>query len=157
MKKPIPSPDRATQPSRSKQSEALSRLVQGMRADIVDYRRLRELLDVQFDAALRHQSNALVDVAANITELVDMLDGRRQERVALAGVLIGPEEPVSMQGVMRLLTESSRASLQADWETLESLVRECKQANTRNCRLLTDQHEIMRRVLNREADTYAPA
>ena len=157
MKMPISPPDRAAQSLRSKQSAALTQLVQGMRADIADYRRLRALLETQFEAALRHQTTGLIDVAAKITELVDTLEQRRQERIALAGALIGPEEPISMQGVMRLLAESSRASLQADWDTLEGLVRECKEANTRNCRLLTDQHEIMQRVLNREADTYAPA
>lgn len=160
MKTTISSPGRASQasrPSRGKQSQAMMQLVQGMRADIVDYRRLREFLELQFHGALRHQSHTLVDVAANITELVDTLEQRRQERVALASELIGPGEPVSMQGVMRLLTESSRAVVQADWDMLEGLVRECKEANARNCRLLTEQHEIMQRVLNREADTYAPA
>lgn len=157
MKKTISSPGSAPQSSRGKQSEAMMQLVQGMRADIADYRRLRELLELQFNAALRHQSQTLVDVAANITELVDTLEQRRQERVVLAGELIGPGEPVSMQGVMRLLTPSSRTVLQTDWDTLEGLVRECKEANARNCRLLTEQHEIMQRVLNREADTYAPA
>ena len=106
---------------------------------------------------MRHQSQTLVEVAANIIELVDTLEQRRQERVALAGELIGSGEPVSMQGVMRLLTPSSRTVLQADWNTLEGLVRECQGANARNCRLLTEQYEIMQRVLNREADIYAPA
>jgi len=157
MKKQISPPGRADQASRSKQSEALLRLVQGMRADIADYRRLRELLELQFDAVLRHQSQALVDVAGKITELVDTLEQRRQERVVLACDVIGPGKPVSMQGVVRLLAESSRIKVEADWETLEGLVRECKQANMRNCRLLTDQHEIMQRVLNQEAHTYVPA
>lgn len=157
MKKQMSPPDRADQASRSKRSEALIRLVQGMRADIADYRRLRELLELQFDAVLRHQSQSLVDVADKITELVDTLEQRRQERVALAGEVIGHGKPVSMQGVARLLAESSRAKLEADWETLEGLVRECKQANMRNCRLLTDQHETMQRVLHQETHTYVPA
>lgn len=157
MKKQISPPGRADQASRSKQSAALIRLVQGMRADIADYRRLRELLELQFDAVLRHQSPTLVDLSGKITALVDTLDQRRQERMTLAGELIGPGKPVSMQGVVRLLAESSRASVEADWETLEELVRDCKDANMRNCRLLTEQHETMQRVLNQEAHTYAPA
>jgi len=36
-------------------------------------------------------------------------------------------------------------------------VKECKALNMRNCRLLMDQHDIMQRVLQTEADTYAPA
>lgn len=157
MKSPRSSPRCDARPSHDKQSEALSRLVQGMHADMTDYRRLHELLDAQFEAALRHQSNHLIEIAEKITELVETLEQRRQERVALASMLTGSGQPVSMQDVVKLLTESSRPSLQACWQSLESQVRECKEANARNCRLLTDQHEMMRRILHREADTYAPA
>ena len=157
MKSPRSSTSCSTHPLHNKPSEALSRLVKGIHADMADYRHLHELLDVQFEAALRHQSSRLIEIAEKISELVNTLEQRRQERVALASMLTGSGQPVSMQGVVQLLTESSRPSLQACWQSLENQVRECKEANARNCRLLTDQHEMMQRILHREVDTYAPA
>lgn len=137
--------------------DPLTRLLQDLRADLIDYGRLKELLEIQFDAALKHQSSRLGEVAADITALVDTLDGRRQERVALAGVLLGSGREVCMAEVFKLLPAPRRPVAQSGWEALEKLVRECKALNERNCRLLMDQHEIMQRVLNREMDTYAPA
>lgn len=138
------------------QSETFLNLASGVRADLAAYSKLRALLEEQFDAALHHQSERLVHIADRITAATEALERRRRERVVLTRTLLGPGSDISMTAVSNMLTETSRRVFQAWWNALESQVRECKALNMRNCRLLTDQHEIMQRVLNGEADTYAP-
>ncbi|WKB54102.1 flagellar export chaperone FlgN [Eleftheria terrae] len=136
----------------------LARLLQGVRADLTDYVRLQELLESQFEAALRHETVAMQDVAERITALAAMLEARRQDRVALLEQLLaGQAQPASIDALLPQLSPQGRATLQAWWRTLEERVRHCKALNARNCRLLMDQHEIMQRVLQPEADLYAPA
>lgn len=134
----------------------LAKVVGSVQADQADYDRLRQLLEAQFQAALRHQSDALVDIAAQITDLVAVLEERRGQRVEAAAKLLGLQQPSSMVALFDLLAPAPRAALAASWDALEGLVNECKTMNLRNGRLLMGQHEIMQRVLNGESDTYAP-
>lgn len=136
--------------------EILFNLTKGVRADLEDYRGLQVLLDAQFDAALHHTSERLIDFAARISALTDTLEQRREERVALVRDLLGGEQPLSMTPVFEMLAEPSRAALQSWWEELENLVRTCKAMNTRNGSLLMGQYEVMQHLLTGEADTYAP-
>jgi flagella synthesis protein FlgN len=138
--------------------EALSRLIKGVHADLGDYRTLRELLDVQFEAALKHQAAMISDIAERITELTAQLEKRRVERVALAKVLVGKQASVTISSVAARLPANTRAAFDEWWRTLEKLVQECKRLNQRNCNLLMNQQEILQRVLQvGGGDTYASA
>jgi flagella synthesis protein FlgN len=54
------------------------------------------------------------------------------------------------------LPAAQRSLASADWERLEQLVRDCKQATTRNGSLMADQYTVMQRVLHGEDQLYAP-
>jgi flagella synthesis protein FlgN len=138
--------------------EALSRLIKGVHADLGDYRTLRELLDVQFDAALKHRSAVISDIAERISALTGQLEKRRSERVALAKVLAGKQSNVTISAVSARLPVTARPAFDEWWQTLEKRVQECKRLNQRNCDLLMNQHEILQRVLQADGGgTYAPA
>ena len=138
--------------------EALGRLIKGVHADLGDYRTLRELLDVQFDAALKHRSAVISDIADRISALTAQLDKRRAERVALAKMLVGKQSSVTISAVSARLPANARPAFDEWWQTLEQLVQECKRLNQRNCDLLMNQHEILQRVLQTDGGgTYAPA
>jgi flagella synthesis protein FlgN len=138
--------------------EALGRLIKGVHADLGDYRTLRELLDVQFDAALKHRSAVISDIADRISALTAQLDKRRAERVALAKMLVGKQSSVTISAVSARLPANARHAFDEWWQTLETLVQECKRLNQRNCDLLMNQHEILQRVLQTDGGgTYAPA
>ncbi|GAB3185548.1 flagellar export chaperone FlgN [Hydrogenophaga aquatica] len=135
----------------------VSRYLDMVRADVQDYHALRDLLDAQFEAALRHQVERVRQVCSDIAGLVDVIDQRRAERMTLASALTKQPPAMAHAALQRRLGAAS-ASLLADWtRELEGLVRECKRLNLRNCSLLTEQHEIMQRVLQQEVSTYAPA
>jgi flagella synthesis protein FlgN len=138
--------------------EALGRLIKGVHADLGDYRTLRELLDVQFEAALKHRSAMIRDIADRISALTAQLDKRRAERVALAKMLVGKQSSVTISAVSARLPANARPAFDEWWQTLEKLVQECKRLNQRNCDLLMNQHEILQRVLQTDGGgTYAPA
>lgn len=140
-----------------KPREAFSRIFADMRADLHDYRSLRELLEAQFVAAVQHRSAEIAEIGGRITALSHILEARRVERQRLAALLVPRGAPVSMHAVADRLQGASRSAFDTCWQALETAVRDCKTLNMRNCRLLMDQYDIMQRVLHAEADTYVPA
>ncbi|MBM3114707.1 flagellar protein FlgN [Jeongeupia naejangsanensis] len=135
--------------------DAFKRLMLGVSADHRDYQQLETLLQSQFAAALRHDGAALTAIGEQVLTLVEAMDARRQERVTVAGLLLG-RKPVSMGAVIASLSGKPRATLEAWWQRLEALVNECKALNARNGQLMASQFEIMQRVLHGESDTYVP-
>lgn len=138
--------------------EALGRLIKGVHADLSDYGTLRELLDAQFEAALKHRSAVIADIADRISALTSQLETRRAERYALAKVLVGKQSTVTISAVSARLPANARPAFDEWWQSLEKLVKECKRLNQRNCDLLMNQQEILQRVLQADnGGTYAPA
>jgi flagella synthesis protein FlgN len=140
--------------TRLTREEARARVLRGVADDIQACHGLLELLEHQFDAALRHRSARLAELAAAITPVLEEMEARRQQRVTLVRALLGPDG--SMAQLLATLAGPVRATLAADWQQLEQLVQECKQRNVRNSALLADQYSIMQRVLHGEEQIYAP-
>lgn len=140
-----------------KPREAFGKIFAGMRADLHDYRRLRELLESQFIAALNHRTDDIRVLGEDITALASTLDLRRRERFALATLLVPAGAPVSISTLAQRLQGASRSAFDTCWASLETAVRDCKALNARNCALLMGQYDIMQRVLQAEENTYAPA
>jgi len=135
--------------------DAMRALLAGIADDLRGYAALQDLLEQQFQAALRHRSAQLGQVAEAISTLVDTLQARRAERVALAQRLLGPT--ANMAQAFALLKNAAREKIESDWKTLETMVVECKRLSKRNSDLLLEQHSIMQRVLHGEDQLYAPA
>jgi flagella synthesis protein FlgN len=134
---------------------ALGRLLQGIESDAVACAQLQPLLQQQFDAALRHDAQALEALAAQITALVEAMAARRVERVALLKALVGATGEAAMERCLTRLPETLRAPWQKRWSALCSSVVECKRLNARNGQLLMDQYEIIQRVIGVAEVTYA--
>lgn len=149
-----PAPAPASPPALTRQ-DAMRQLLQGMADDLAAYRQLQELMEQQFLAAIRHQSAALGTLAETISALVDTMEARRVQRVALVQRLLGASG--TMEQSFALLKNAARERMEKDWQTLELLVRECKRLGKRNSDLLVEQYSIMQRVLHGEEHTYAPA
>lgn len=129
-------------------------LLGGIAADRVAYTELTDLLEQQFDAALRHQGSRLGEIAAQLATVLEAAEARRQQRVALAQRLIGPQ--ATMAQAFTLLKSPTREKMEAEWLALEAMVLECKRLSKRNAELLVEQHAIMQRVLHGEEHTYEP-
>jgi flagella synthesis protein FlgN len=138
-------------------NKRMQRLLVGLRDDLADYRRLRDLLDAQFAAALKHRADEIRDVVTRILEVTAVLEGRRRERVELVGLLLAGETAAPpMQALSARLPAAIRKNYDAGCAALELRLRECKRLNRRNCHVLTAQHDIMRQVLDPEGCIYGP-
>ncbi len=140
--------------TRLTRQQAAAQLAAGVRADLPACAGMLELLERQFDAALRHRSAALAGLAQQLEAALEAMEARRRQRVALVRALLGSD--ATMAGFIAGLDEPARAELGADWAALEQLVIECKNATTRNGALLAEQFSVMQRVLHGEEQTYAP-
>ena len=135
--------------------DAMRLLLAGIADDLTAYQHLKTLLKQQFDAALSHRSAELGAVAEAISTLVEAMQARRAQRVALVQRLVGPG--AGMLQAFALLKNAGRERMEADWTTLEQSVIECKRLSKRNGDLLVEQYSIMQRVLHGEEQIYAPA
>ena len=140
--------------SRMTRDQAVGRLLDGIRDDLHDCGAVHELLERQFQAALRHRGPELSALAAELMPRLDEMEERRKQRVQLVRALFGPE--ATMDQLFASLAPPQRSSAGAAWTRLERLVRDCKQATTRNGNLMADQYSVMQRLLHGEEDTYAP-
>ncbi|WP_018411159.1 flagellar export chaperone FlgN [Methyloversatilis thermotolerans] len=138
-----------------KTAEAMARVMRDMHADLGDYDALREALQRQFAAALKHDSERLAELAGQVTDMVARLEERRRVRARVVDVLCGPHG--RMNELFARMPAPMADRCRAMWRELERKVGECKQLNVRNCLLITSQFEIMHRVMHGEEDTYAPA
>ncbi|SFF75580.1 flagella synthesis protein FlgN [Duganella sp. CF458] len=129
-------------------------LLDGIKADLQSYQQMLDLIARQFEAAIRHQSEQLGEIAKEIGALVDVLEARRAQRVDLATRLVGPQP--SMDQVFTLLKPDARARLEADWAQLEGMVQTAREMGRRNAELLAEQYTIMQRVLHGDDQTYEP-
>jgi len=140
---------------KGKSTEALAALLRDLQADCAAYGRLRELLEAQFQAALRHQAEPLQRLADEIVVLVDELDAHTRMRGLLLRKLLGSQCDASMSRLLSRLPTTAAQALGDIWATLEGQVRECKALNQRNCQLITEQQALMRRVMGVEEGLYA--
>ncbi|MDC8756487.1 flagellar export chaperone FlgN [Janthinobacterium fluminis] len=140
--------------SKLTRQQALARLGAGVAEDVSAYQALLLLLEEQFDAALHHRSARLAALGEDVVAVVEAMELRRRQRVALVRALLGAE--ATMAQAIALCEGEARAGIDAGWRELALLATECKRRNQRNNDLLTDQYTIMQRVLQGEDQIYAP-
>jgi flagella synthesis protein FlgN len=136
-------------------TELLGALLHGLQADREAYGRLRALQETQFEAALRHQPDALQRLADDILALVDELEARARQRSQLLSQLLGTQGEPTMSRLLQRLPVKAAQGLGGLWTALEQQVQDCKALNHRNCQLITDQQALMRRVMGIQEDLYA--
>lgn len=133
---------------------ALATLLQGLQADRQGCARLHALLEQQFQAALRHQPEELAVLGAAIERAVDAMAAGGRQRAGVLRRLLGGGE-IGMQALLQRLPAAQAQRLQPVWQALQTQLQECKALNARNCRLITEQHALMQRVLGVEEALYA--
>ena len=137
-------------------AQLLGRMLREMQADRAGYALLGDLLEAQFQAALRQSVQRLQELAEEITVLAGELQARSVARGRMLTQLLGPAEarPTLERLQQRLPAQAGQTVAQA-WQDLEQQIQQCKAKNLRNCRLITEQHALMQRVLGTEEPLYA--
>jgi len=134
--------------------QANTLLFEGVQSDLQQAGAIEALLERQFEAAVRHRSAELTELAEELAPLLEAMDGRRQQRVTLVRALLGGN--ATMDAYIATLAPAPRSAFIDAWRDLEALVRLCKDATIRNGKLLAEQHSVMQRVLHGEEQIYAP-
>lgn len=140
---------------KGKSTEALAALLRDLQADRSAYAQLRELLEAQFQAALRHRAQALQESAEEILALVEQLNAHTRQRGLLLRQLLGSHGEASMGRLLQRLPASVAQTLGGLCTALQEQVNECKALNQRNCQLITEQQALMRRVMGVGEELYA--
>lgn len=140
--------------TRMTRDQAVARLLDGIQGDIAACGAVRELLERQFQAALRRRGAELAELAGQLMPQLDAMEERRKQRVQLVRALFGPQ--ATMGDLFAKLDAARRDAASQAWTQLEALVRDCKEATLRNGSLMAEQHGVMQRVLYGEEATYAP-
>lgn len=130
-----------------------AQIAQGMQQDLQGYESLRGLLRQQFHAALRHDAQAMQDVASQIAACAQTLQASSRVRVALAQQLLPAGVSVSMRTLFAQLKGPLQQQLLRLWERLEQLVQQCQADNVRNCGLIMEQAQLMRQVLTGQSES----
>jgi flagella synthesis protein FlgN len=140
--------------TRMTRDQAVTHLLDGVQDDLGACGTIRDLLERQFKAALRHRGGELTTLAEGLMPQLDAMEGRRQQRVHLVRALLGAD--ATMDDLFATLPAPQRAPQVAAWNQLEALVLDCKGASTRNGNLMAEQYSTMQRVMHGEDQTYAP-
>lgn len=133
----------------------LRQLTDGLRADLAAYDELRELLNQQFNAALKHDADQMSELSARILTQVAALDVQRARRRELLVSLLGSAVEPSVRMLLQRLPASTAQPIAVLWRALEQALTACKTLNLRNCQLITEQQALMQQLMGREEHVYA--
>lgn len=133
----------------------LKQLRDGLDHDQAGYQRLHGLLEAQFQAALRHQADAMAELADGILAQVAELDAQRERRQQLLVALLGRNGTPSLKALLARLPQASAQPLAQLWRHLQLALADCKALNLRNCQFIIEQQALMQQLLGREEATYA--
>ncbi|MPV70248.1 hypothetical protein [Burkholderia sp. BE17] len=136
---------------------SLQQLLVDVVADGVGYRKLVQLLEDQFAAALRLDAAKLGTLAGAIAAEVDAIDLRRRYRIERLG-----EAPGAVLALGRRLLAGDRHAKQRALfvdccAEVKALAARCRTLTRRNSGLLVAQYEAMWRLIHGERHTYVPA
>lgn len=138
-----------------KASDAVIQLLRDLHADGFGYKLLRDLLEQQFQGALKHQADVLLRVGDEIEVLCSQMEQRRARRMELIRALLRDAPRPSMTRLLESLPGTVAQTLAGMWAEVEQLLHVCQELNQRNCRLIMDQQAVMQRLLGEDGGTYA--
>ncbi|WP_175885458.1 hypothetical protein [Burkholderia sp. BCC0044] len=132
-------------------------LLADVAADGVGYRRLAQLLEDQFAAALRLDTAKLGALARSIAAEADAIELRRRHRTEWLGHAPGAVLAFGRRLLAGDRYATQRASFVDRCAEVKVLAARCQALTRRNSRLLVAQYDAMERLMYGERHTYVPA
>lgn len=135
---------------------SLHQLIVDVVADSVGYRKLVQLLEDQFAAAIQLDTvrlGVLADVIAAETDAIDM---RRRYRIERLGQARGAVQALGRRLLADDRHTAQRALFVERCEEVKMLAARCQALTRRNSGLLVAQYETMQRLVYGERHTYVP-
>ncbi|AJE99045.1 flagellar export chaperone FlgN [Pandoraea apista] len=137
-------------------SECVARIVADVDADLGDYGRLIDTLDVLHRALVDEQLDTLGRAHDRAAQLVSRLQVRARRRVQCLAQAFGEASTHTMAPVLQWLDTPARQTFSARWETLQACAARCKASNARNLQDIGTRLHALDVVLSPVPATYSP-
>ncbi|MEZ9197091.1 flagellar protein FlgN [Shewanella sp. 10N.286.54.B9] len=136
--------------SKSAKRETIQGIVRGIRQDIDGYKQLKSLLKRQRELMQRRDNQGLHHHNEHQSNLCNSLMIKAAERKKMLELLGFQGSASGMRSLIERLPESSSEQVAMLWNNLVSLVKESKQVNEANGKLLVGQQEVINQLLQRD-------
>ena len=137
----------------SNKRELVIAVVQGIRQDIEGYRQLKGLLNNQRELMQRRDNQGLNEHNKLQSSLCNQLMIKAADRAQILRELGFAGDAKGMATLISKLPQASSNQLASLWDRLLDLVKESKQINESNGKLLVAQQEVISQLLNRNNET----
>ncbi|EAS65604.1 flagellar protein FlgN [Photobacterium angustum] len=133
-------------PNKPNKQQMITVLIKDIQCDIVDYRKLYQLMLKQHQCYLKFDGVLLSQLTAQQLPLISQLTQRSQQRTQQLHNLGLPINNQSMNKLIHALPNAIQSKLQQQWQTLETLVKQCHDLNQRNGILSANFSELLNQV-----------
>lgn len=142
----------------NRREQLLQVLERDIQQDCADYAGLHRLMQSLYQQLLERNSAEIERINTQINFLVEYVRARTQRRSKILSAFGLGSGAEAMEQAFSLLPDSRREALQQKWQELAELVKQAKQLNERNGKLLAMHNDILSQLLAGERDTqvYAP-
>ncbi len=130
--------------------ETIQGIVRGIRQDIDGYKQLKSLLKRQRELMQRRDNQGLHHHNEHQSSLCHNLMIKAGERRKMLESLGFQGSASGMRSLIERLPESSSEQVSMLWNNLVCLVKESKQVNEANGKLLVGQQEVINQLLQRD-------
>lgn len=142
----------------NRREQLLQVLERDIQQDCADYAGLHRLMQGLYQQLLERNSAEIERINTQINFLVEYVRARTQRRSKILSAFGLGSGAEAMEQAFSLLPDSRREALQQKWQELAELVKQAKQLNERNGKLLAMHNDILSQLLagERDAQVYAP-
>lgn len=133
-------------PNKPNKQQMITVLIKDIQCDIVDYRQLYQLMLKQYQCYLKFDGVLLSQLTEQQLPLLSQLTQRSQQRTQQLHNLGLPINNQSMNKLIYALPNAIQSKLQQQWQTLETLVKQCHDLNQRNGILSANFSELLNQV-----------
>ncbi|TKB47788.1 flagellar protein FlgN [Ferrimonas sediminicola] len=134
-------------------TEQVRQLVKGIQLDVKQYQQLKSLIRHQHSLLERRDSDALAQHNPRQDELCQTLEQRARQRTELLSSLGLSSDSKGMQRLLSAIPGDKGRKIGLLWRQLQQLVRQCKEQNDINGRLLNSQQRCLSRLVTPEKVT----
>lgn len=137
----------------NRHEQLLQVLERDIQQDCADYAGLHRLMQSLYQQLLERNSAEIERINTQISFLVEYIRARTQRRSKILTAFALGSGAEAMDKAFLLFPDSRREALQQQWQELGEQVKQAKQLNERNGKLLAMHNDILSQLLPGEHDT----
>ncbi len=136
----------------SRREQLLQVLEHDIQQDCVDYAGLHGLMQDLYQQLLERNSAAIERSNTQINRVLEDVRARTQRRSKILSAFGLGSGAEAMNKVFSLFPENRGGALRQQWQQLAELVKQAKQLNERNGKLLAMHNDILNQLLSADRD-----